>query len=208
MSIRVELSIQGENPVLTGFDLTATAQEVCRGVLELEKCPVDTELSLTYTGDEEIHRINREYRGVDRVTDVLSFPNLDFSVAWDRDVREGQYCYRNEGGMIICPSDWERVLGPSGISAEWLDPETGCLVLGDIVLNLNRVAEQALEYGHSVRREFAFLIAHSMMHLCGYDHMTEEQARVMFARQETVLTDLGITRDGSETQSRPAEGGQ
>ena len=66
--------------------------------------------------------------------------------------------------------------------------------MGDIVLNLNRVALQAEEYGHSRKREFAFLIAHSMLHLCGYDHMTEADAEVMFGRQEAVLEALGITR--------------
>jgi probable rRNA maturation factor len=68
-------------------------------------------------------------------------------------------------------------------------------VFGDIVINIDRVHSQAAEYGHSELREFSFLIAHSIMHLCGYDHMTEEESRVMEAKQEEVLSLLGITRN-------------
>ena len=79
--------------------------------------------------------------------------------------------------------------------SDYLDPDTGALQLGDIVINAFRVWEQAEEYGHSARREFAFLVAHSMLHLCGYDHMTPEEARRMEARQEAVLLELGIPRE-------------
>ena len=71
-------------------------------------------------------------------------------------------------------------------------------MLGDIVINAQKVKEQAAEYGHSEKREFAFLVAHSMLHLCGYDHMTPEEAEEMEKRQEKALTSLGITRDGEQ----------
>lgn len=218
MSIRVELEITEEYTVQPPFvfDMRGTAQAVCRGVLETEACPADVEISLTYVDDDSIHEINREFRGVDRVTDVLSFPNLDFTVPEDDPGEEtagsgssrvsgtddadggGVYCYRSQGGALIRPSDWAGILDSPETKADSMDPENGCLVLGDIVLNLNRVREQAAAYGHSEQREFAFLIAHSMLHLCGYDHMTEEQSRIMFARQEKVLQDLGITRELSD----------
>lgn len=176
-SIRVVLTISEENTadpeLFFDFDRKKLAEEVCRKVLETEHCPYYAEVSLTYTGDEKIRSINRKFRQIDRVTDVLSFPNLPFEGA---------------GG----PGDWSAVIGDE---ADCLDPESGRLVLGDIVLNLNRVAQQAREYGHSRKREYAFLIAHSMLHLCGYDHMTEEDAAVMFGRQEAILQDLGITRE-------------
>ena len=76
-----------------------------------------------------------------------------------------------------------------------LNPDTGNIMFGDIVVNENRVREQAKEYGHSEKREFAFLIAHSMLHLCGYDHMEEDEAAVMENKQREVLEALGITRD-------------
>lgn len=213
MNIRVTLNITEDNRERFDFDMTGTAQAVCEAVLAMEWCPVDTEISLTYVDDEEIHAMNREYRGIDRATDVLSFPNIDYgleeenrSVSAERDIpseragcspREGDvpYYYRNEEGVLIVPSSWNRVLEDPEQSADCMDPDTGNLFLGDIILNLNRVKEQAGEYGHSIRREFAFLIAHSMLHLCGYDHMTEEQSAVMFGKQEQVLKSLSITRE-------------
>lgn len=182
-STRVVLIISEENTadpdLVFPFDKAETAERVCERVLETEHCPYPAEVSLTYTGDEEIQNLNREYRGIDRATDVLSFPNLPFEGA--------------DG-----PGDWSAA---SADEADCLDPETGNLVLGDIVLNLNRTAQQAQEFGHSLQREFAFLIAHSMLHLCGYDHMTEEDAAVMFGRQEKILSDLGITREDPEKDS-------
>ena len=76
-----------------------------------------------------------------------------------------------------------------------INPDTGKIMFGDIVINEKRVREQAIEYGHSERREFAFLVAHSMLHLCGYDHMESDEATVMEKKQEEVLSSLGITRD-------------
>ena len=79
--------------------------------------------------------------------------------------------------------------------ADYFDPESGELLLGDIIISADKVKEQAQKYGHSEKREFAFLTAHSMLHLCGYDHMAEEEAKLMEQKQEEVLTVLGITRD-------------
>lgn len=83
----------------------------------------------------------------------------------------------------------------SGQEADCFDPDSGELILGDIILSVERIAGQAEEYGHSLRRELAFLVAHSMLHLCGYDHMEPEEAAVMEQKQEQVLTSLGITRE-------------
>ena len=106
----------------------------------------------------------------DRETDVLSFPNLDFDEPGDFEISEDR-------------------------EADYFDPDTGELILGDIIISVDRVKEQAESYGHSQKREFAFLVAHSMLHLCGYDHMEEDEAKVMEAKQEQVLASLGITRD-------------
>lgn len=130
--------------------------------------PFETELLIV--GDEEIREMNRENRGIDRVTDVLSFPNIDLSEG------EPEEAIRSQAADIT-------------------DPETGHILLGTIVIDRNRVLSQAEEYGHSVRREFAFLIAHSLFHLLGYDHETPEEAARMEEKQERVLTNLGITRD-------------
>ena len=79
--------------------------------------------------------------------------------------------------------------------ADYFDPDSGELILGDIIISAERVFQQAESFGHSPKREFAFLTAHSLLHLCGYDHMVPEEAAVMEKKQEAVLEKLGITRD-------------
>ena len=150
------------------FDPDKTALRVCEEVLRQEDFPQDAEVSLLVTDAEEVHRLNLEFRGIDRTTDVLSFPGLDFE---------------------------DPALFEDNIDAGAINPENGCVMLGDIVINAQKVKEQAAEYGHSELREFAFLVAHSMLHLCGYDHMTLEEADVMEKRQEMALSSLGITRE-------------
>ena len=149
------------------FDPEAIALKVCEEVLMREQFPEDAEISLVITDAEEVHRLNLEFRGIDRTTDVLSFPGLDYEE----------------------PSAFEESIDESCIN-----PDNDCVMLGDIVINAQKVKEQAAEYGHSELREFAFLIAHSMLHLCGYDPMTPEEAEVMEERQEQALESLGITR--------------
>lgn len=151
------------------FDFSAeeTALSVCEEVLRQEQFPEEAEISLVITDEEEIHRLNLSFRGIDRPTDVLSFPALD---------------YEN-------PADF------SCIDETCFDPDNDCVFLGDIVICAQKVREQAAEYGHSEKREFAFLVAHSMLHLCGYDHMTPEEAAVMEERQERALRSLGISRE-------------
>lgn len=143
---------------------------VCEAVLEEENCPYEVQVNLVLTDNEGIRGLNREYRGIDRETDVLSFPNVDFQEAGVFDIDEN-------------------------CGADYFDPDTGELVLGDIMISVDRLCEQAVNYGHSEKREFAFLVAHSMLHLCGYDHMEEAERAVMERRQEEILTGLGITRD-------------
>lgn len=152
------------------FPIEETVEQVAEAVLDMEGCPYEIQLNVLLTDNDGIHAYNKEYRNIDRETDVLSFPNLDF----------------NAPGNFEIPEDRE---------ADYFDPDTGELILGDIIISVDRVREQAESYGHSQKREFAFLVAHSMLHLCGYDHMEEGEAKVMEAKQEQVLASLGITRD-------------
>ena len=154
------------------FDMEETAEKVCRAVLEEEKCPYEVQVSLVVTDNAGIRELNRECRGIDRETDVLSFPNLDFE-------REGEFHVDDK-------------------KADYFDPESGELILGDIMISADKVKQQAKEYGHSLRREFAFLVAHSMFHLCGYDHMEEQAAEVMEKKQREVLERIGIRRTENE----------
>ena len=123
------------------------------------------EISVTFTNDEGIREYNREYREIDRATDVLSFPNLAFKD------------------------------GKGGAEAADIDPEIGLVFLGDMVISLPRARAQATEYGHSLRRELGFLTAHSALHMLGYDHMEVREAKQMEALAEQILGGLGITRD-------------
>lgn len=152
------------------FSIEETFKEVAEAVLETENCPYEAGVNLLLTDNEGIRNYNKEYRGIDKETDVLSFPNLDYEQA----------------GVFEAAEEME---------ADYFDPDSGELLLGDIVISTDRVAEQAAEYGHSERREFAFLVAHSMFHLCGYDHMTDPEAAVMERKQEMVLERLGIVRE-------------
>ena len=144
------------------------AKEVAEAVLDDAGCPYETQMNLLLTDDGEIHRMNREFRGIDRPTDVLSFPMIEYETPGEFDFLDDR--------------------------EDCFDPETGELVLGDIVISKTRVIRQATEYGHSIKREFAFLIAHSMLHLIGYDHMTDDERVVMEDRQRQALSALGILR--------------
>ena len=152
------------------FDMEDTARLVCEQALEQEGCPYEVQVNLLLVDNESIRQMNRECRDIDRATDVLSFPNVDFETEGVFDIDED-------------------------VEADYFDPDTGELILGDICISLDKVREQAEEFGHSLRREYAFLIAHSMLHLCGYDHMEPEEAARMEAKQEEILQTLGITRD-------------
>lgn len=152
------------------FDVEEVVQNVAESVLDSEGCPYEACVNVLVTDNEGIREFNRQYRDIDKETDVLSFPNVDFEVA-------GEFAIEEER------------------EADYFDPDSGELILGDIILSVNRIKEQAENYGHSLKREFAFLVAHSMLHLCGYDHMEEAEAAVMEAKQEATLQKLGITRD-------------
>lgn len=162
------LNIDKEYPGDISFDYEKTAQSVAETALDMEGCPYETEISLVLTTDEEIQRTNREFREIDRVTDVLSFPMVD---------------YETPGDFSFLEDDEDA-----------FHPDTGELLLGDIMISIPRMRRQAEEYGHGEIREFAFLVAHSMFHLMGYDHMTAEEAKVMEEKQEAVLDSLGIRR--------------
>lgn len=144
-------------------------ENVVNESLDYEKCPYEAEVNVILTDNEAIQSINREYRQIDAPTDVLSFPLVDYET----------------------PADFDHV---EDAVEDYFNPETGELMLGDIVISVDKVEEQAEKYGHSQTRELAFLVAHSMLHLCGYDHMEEEERLLMEARQNEILERRGYTR--------------
>ncbi len=142
--------------------VTAAIREVVRHAGGPEKA----QIGLLIVGDESIRELNVEHRGIDRATDVLSFPMLEM-------------------GQQITEVD--------------VDPETGEVVLGDIVISMPAIERQAEEYGHSIRREAAFLAVHGALHLMGHDHEEESQRQAMREAEESVLESLGLARQGDET---------
>lgn len=151
------------------FDYRQIAEKVINYCIEREKFPYEAEINLTLTDNEGIHIINKEYRDIDRATDVLSFPMLSYET----------------------PGDFSFLMDEND---DDFNPDTGEAILGDIIISIDKVREQAEEYGHSELREFAFLITHSMLHLFGYDHMEPEEAKVMENKQRQILDELSITR--------------
>lgn len=162
--------VENESGKELPFDVEEIAGKVIEEALEYENCPYEVIVDVLLCDNEGIHVMNREHRGIDRPTDVLSFPNVDYET----------------------PADFS---GIEDSIEDYFDPESGELCLGDIVISVDKVLEQAKEYGHSPKREYAFLIAHSMLHLLGYDHMEPEEAAVMEHKQEEILNGLGITRN-------------
>lgn len=158
-----------EPPLSFDFDMQATAAQVVEAVIDEEQCPYACDVALTLVDNETIREINRTHRQIDRPTDVLSFP-------------------------LIAPEAFADYGKIEARAEDYFDPDSGELLLGDIVLSLDKVKSQAAEYGHSEKREYAFLIAHSMLHLFGYDHMMAEEAASMEEKQRRILHALQIER--------------
>ena len=151
------LFFEEEGSLVLPLECEAIAKRVIEEAIEYVNCPY-----------EEIHQMNMEFREIDRPTDVVSFPMVDYEEA-------GEFDFLEE-------------------LDEYFHPESGELMLGDIVISKEKVIEQAEEYGHSIEREYAFLIAHSMLHLFGYDHMEEDERIVMEQKQSEILERLQILR--------------
>ena len=144
-------------------------KEIISAAGEYAQCPYECEVNVLITDNDGIQAINSEQRGIDAPTDVLSFPMIEYEEAGDFS------CIRDED--------------------EWLfDLENGELILGDIVLNYDRIKAQAEEFNHSVAREVAFLTAHSMLHLFGYDHMEDGEREIMESKQKVIMDKLNILR--------------
>ena len=165
----MSLIIEDESELTINIDYEKIADRVINVALDYEKCPYEVELNLLLTSNENIRKINNEYRNIDSPTDVLSFPMIEYEK----------------------PSDFSKL---EDSTLDNFNPETGELILGDIIISVPKIVEQAEKYGHSTEREFAFLVVHSMLHLFGYDHMEANDAKIMEAKQEEILNKLEIFR--------------
>ena len=148
--------------------MEAMVAQVVEKVLAYEECEEDYEVSISFVGSEEMRSLNNEYRGIDKETDVLSFPMVEFM-----------------------EEELEEELEEEDEDAEYIDEE---IALGDIVISMKSVREQAEDYGHSINRELAFLLVHGMLHLLGYDHEDEASEKEMFDKQEAILQEMNLVR--------------
>ena len=165
------MTINIDKEVEMNFDFSENeyVEKVILAAMDFVDCPYEAEINVLFTDNAGIHEMNLEYREIDRPTDVLSFPMVEYETpgAFDKLEEEQGDCFH---------------------------PETGELLLGDIVLSYEKIKEQAREYGHSELRELCFLVAHSMLHLFGYDHMEEEERNQMEQMQRDILSGLNILR--------------
>lgn len=165
MTIQIEKETETEFP----FSEDAYVRMVIEAAADYVGCPYEAEVDVLFTDNDGIKELNLCHRGQDRPTDVLSFPMVEYASPADFSLIEEE-------------------------QPECFHPETGELLLGDIVLSYDKIKEQAAEYGHSELRELCFLVAHSMLHLFGYDHMEEGERIQMETMQEEILEKLGISR--------------
>lgn len=163
----IQLDYEASEPF--AFDYETLIKRVIEYVLDYENCPYEALVEVIITDKETIKQVNKTQRNIDQATDVLSFPMLSYPE----------------------PSDFswleEEVV-------DYFEPDTGELILGDIMLCYEKVMEQAACFGHSVERELAFLTVHSMLHLCGYDHIEPQDQSIMEQRQKQIMEGLGISR--------------
>lgn len=164
------LLLENETDIDLGIDYEAIGMEVTQAVLDYFRCPYECEINILLTDNTGIQKTNEQMRGLNEPTDVLSFPGIEFT---------------KEGDFSVAETD----------TAAYFNSDTGELLLGDIMISLEKVKEQAKEFNHSVKREYAFLIAHSMLHLSGYDHIQEEERKRMESVQNEILNGIGYTRD-------------
>ena len=162
---KLRLSINRKGKIEADFPLKKRASSVIREVLSHEGITRPMEVSLYLTDAEEVARLNAEFRHLQKTTDVLSFPSADAD----------------------SPVAFKTIIEDL--------PDTEFFFLGDIILNWEKVLSQAYEYGHSVEREYSFLIAHSCLHLMGYDHQTKKEEKEMIRIQEEVLSSLHLERE-------------
>lgn len=170
MTVEFEIELDPEQSrLIEEVKALKVIREVVLAALLYEHCIYEADVQILLTGDQEIREINRDTRNLDKPTDVLSFPMLEFAE----------------------PGDFTGVEADGAVN---FHPESGELMLGDIVISVDTAVRQSQEYGHSLIRELAFLTAHSMLHLMGYDHLQEAERAVMEKKQAEILESLGISR--------------
>ncbi len=158
--VNINFDITDEQSTLDTKKFEEIVGNVCLEALKEHNIDGDFEISLVYTNDENIRKINKEYRNIDSATDVLSFPQFEFEEAGKLEIADGEKT----------------------------------VLLGDIVISTMHAVNQAAEYGHSAEREIGYLACHSILHLLGYDHITDEDKKIMRTTEEKIMERIGLVR--------------
>lgn len=152
------------------FDYKSLAKKITKKLFELENLNYDFSYNLSIVDKLTIKKINKENRNINKITDVLSFPNIDFKK----------------------PSSLKRYVKDDDYDVSILDLTTKTIFLGDVVMCYDKILYQSKMYDHSIKREYSFLLVHSLLHLLGYDHMDIKDERKMFKKQDEILDSLNI----------------
>ena len=159
-----------QSKIIVTKELEIVIRDVIEYTLNEEKLSIDNEVSVIFIDNQEIRKLNKEYRGIDKITDVLSFPMLNYPK--DKVFKEVYINYNFD-------------------QSDLYDEK---LVIGDVALSLEKSKEQSEEFGHSFIRECAYLTVHSILHLLGYDHMEENEKKIMRKREEEILNNFSLSR--------------
>ena len=154
------------------FDIDLLSKKIIKEIFNLEKINLNISVNISIVGLQKIKTLNNNLRGIDKATDVLSFPNIQFK--------------KN--------SDLKSLIKNKKIYNSIYDFSTKSIFLGDVVICYNKIIFQSKKYNHSIKREYAFLLTHSIFHLLGYDHMNIKDEKNMFNKQEIILNKLKINR--------------
>lgn len=155
-----------------GFSIKSISMKILDHILSQEKVKTKCEVNLHIVDNKTIRSINKRERNINKATDVLSFPLIDYEVVKNID----KYIKSNKKYI------------------DFYDYDKKIVMLGDIIISADKALAQSKKYNHSIKREFSFLFAHSVLHLLGYDHMVKSEEEIMFSKQDKYLNDLGIVR--------------
>ena len=182
----IKIDFINDNLYKFDFNEKLLSKKIAKAIFEMEKCPYDFSFSISLVSNKKIRTINRVERGIDKTTDVLSFPNLEYHTpaTFKKYVKVvNNNCNKKSNKVKDIVID---------ISA--LDMESHTIFLGDIVISYDALLKQAKLYNHSIRREYSFLLTHSLLHLLGYDHIIKKDENKMFKKQSMILDQLKIYR--------------
>ena len=182
----IKIDFINESAYKFDFDEKSLSKKIAKTVFEMEKCQFDFSFSISLVSNKKIRLINKQERGIDKATDVLSFPNLEY----DKPSTFKKYVKIINGKSKKDGSKFKSYL----IDITALDVENNTIFLGDVIISYDMLVKQAKLYNHSIKREYSFLLTHSLLHLLGYDHMIEKDEKKMFRKQDEVLNKLKIYR--------------